>query len=169
MNIENYLKYNLSPFERSEMSQFRLGISSLNIVTGWFGNQILDERLCTLCEFNAIEHESHFLIQCRLYDELRSQWVSHILYTAPNLAGRYKIDKCIVIFYIHHRITVIIFTLLSATKTPSIQNIYIWWVMCTLPVFIHDHNTLLLWKRFCSIHVLALYVNKTTCYYYYIS
>ena len=69
MDIENYIKYNLSSSERSAMAQFRFGILPLNIGTGRFRNQALDERLCTLCEFNEIEDESHFLFQCSLYDE----------------------------------------------------------------------------------------------------
>ena len=50
--IENYIKYNLSSSERSVMAQFRFGILPLNIETGRFRNQALEERLCTLCEFN---------------------------------------------------------------------------------------------------------------------
>ena len=63
MGIVNYIKYNLSSSERSVMAQFRFGILPLNIETGQFRNQVLDERLCTLCEFNEIEDESHFLFK----------------------------------------------------------------------------------------------------------
>ena len=73
MDIENYIKYNLSSSERSAMAQFRFGILPPNIETGRFRNQALDERLCTLCEFNEIEDESHFLFQCSL-------WFKHILF-----------------------------------------------------------------------------------------
>ena len=48
MDIENYIKYNLSSSERSAMAQFRFGILPLNIETGRFRNQALDDRLCTL-------------------------------------------------------------------------------------------------------------------------
>ena len=50
MDIENYIKYNLSSSERSAMAQFRFGILPLNIETRRFRNEALDERLCTLCE-----------------------------------------------------------------------------------------------------------------------
>ena len=73
LGIENYITYNLSSSERSAMAQFRFGILPLNIETGRFRNQALEERLCTLCEFNEIEDESHFLFKCSLYDELRSE------------------------------------------------------------------------------------------------
>ena len=99
------IKYNLSSSERSAMEQFRFGILPLNIETGRFRNQVLDERLCTLCEFNEIEDESHFLFQCSLYDELRSEWVSHIVNKTANFLELDKINKFKVIFDIHHRIT----------------------------------------------------------------
>ena len=107
MDIENYIKYNLSSSERSAMAQFRFGILQLNIETGRFRNQALGERLCTLCEFNEIEDESHFLFQCRLYDELRSEWVSNFVNKTANFLELDKLDKFKVIFdnIIHHRIT----------------------------------------------------------------
>ena len=98
MDIENYIKYNLSSSERSAMAQFRFGILPLNIETGQFRNQALDERLCTLCEFNEIEDESHFLFQCCLYDELRNEWVSHIVNKTANFLELDKINKFKVIF-----------------------------------------------------------------------
>ena len=105
MNIENYIIYNMSPSERSAMAQFRFGILPLNIETGRFRNQALDERFCTLCEFNEIEDGSHFLFQCSLYDDLRSnyKWVSHN--KTPNFLELDKIDKFKVTFDIQHRIT----------------------------------------------------------------
>ena len=36
LRIENYVKYNLTPSERSAMAQFRFGILPLNIETGRF-------------------------------------------------------------------------------------------------------------------------------------
>ena len=63
------------------------------------------KRLCTLCEFNEIEDESYFLFQCSLYDELRSEWVSHIVNKTANFLELDKINKFKVTFDIHHRIT----------------------------------------------------------------
>ena len=87
------------------MAQFRFGILPLNIETGHFRNQALEERLCTLCEFNEIEDESHFLFKCSLYDELRSEWVSHIVNKTANFLELDKINKFKVIFDTHHTIT----------------------------------------------------------------
>ena len=60
LSVENYVKYNLTPAERSAIPQFRFGILPLNIETGRFRNQPVQDRLCTLCEFNEIEDECHF-------------------------------------------------------------------------------------------------------------
>ena len=100
MDIEN-IKYNLSSSERSAMAQFRFGILPLNIEIGRFRNQALDERLCTLCEFNEIK-DSHFLFQCSLYDELRSEWVSHIVNKTANFLERDKINVCTFVVYMHN-------------------------------------------------------------------
>ena len=93
MDIENYIKYNRSSSERSALAQFRFGIVPLNIENGRFRNQSLDERLCTLCEFNETEDESHFFIQCSLFDQLTSAWVSHIVYKTSHFLELDKIDK----------------------------------------------------------------------------
>jgi hypothetical protein len=62
LHVENYVLYNLSISERCVMAQFRLGILPLNIETGRFRNQPIEERICDLCELNEIEDESHFLL-----------------------------------------------------------------------------------------------------------
>ena len=72
------------------MAQFRFGMLPLNIETERFSSQALDERLCTLCEFNEIEDESRCLFQCSLYVDLRSKWVSHILHKTLNFL---ELDK----------------------------------------------------------------------------
>ena len=100
----------------------------MNIETGRFRNQTLDERLCTLCEFNEIEDESRFVFQCSLYDELRSEWVSHIVNKTANFLELDQINKFKVIFDIHHRITakfifIFYFALLSGKKRKFMQDI----------------------------------------------
>ena len=87
------------------MAQFRFGILPLNIETERFRNQALDERLCTLCEFNEIEDKSSFLFKCSLYDELQSEWVLHIVNKTANFIELDKINNFKVIFDTHHRIT----------------------------------------------------------------
>ena len=44
----------------------------MNLEVSRFKNIREDERLCHLCELNEVENESHFLLYCPLYDELRT-------------------------------------------------------------------------------------------------
>ena len=45
MDIETYIKYNLSSSERSAMAQFRFGILPLNIETRRFKNQAMEDSV----------------------------------------------------------------------------------------------------------------------------
>ena len=105
LSVENYVKYNLTPSERSAMAQFRFGILPLNIETGRFRNQPVQDRLCTLCEFNEIEDECHFLFKCSLYNDLRNDWIRNITDKTPDFVEMDTTTKFKVIFAIHHRIT----------------------------------------------------------------
>ena len=71
LEVEKYVTLNFSKHERSTMAQFRCGILPLRIETGRYVNEPLDERLCTMCDAGQIESEIHFLLDCKLYDEIR--------------------------------------------------------------------------------------------------
>ena len=43
----------------------------LEIETGKFLGLNVEDRLCQVCDQNAVENEIHFLLHCTLYDELR--------------------------------------------------------------------------------------------------
>ena len=170
--IKNYIKYNLSSSERSAMAQFRFGILPLNIETGRFRNQGLDERLCTLCAFNETEDESHFLFQCSLYDEVRSEWVSHIVNKTVNFLELDKINKFKVILDIildiHHRITAkfILRCYQLRKEVYTVYNVLCAHLSCICITCVHRNSFTIsgvhysvLVKIVCSIHVFALYVD----------
>ena len=69
LSTENYVKYNLTPSDRSAMAQFRFRILPQNRETGRFQNQPVEDGLCTLCEFYEIEDEWHFLFKCSPYND----------------------------------------------------------------------------------------------------
>ena len=69
---EDYVRFNICRRQRSLMAQFRIGILPLHVETGRFRGVPLEERLCLLCSKNAIEDEQHFVLDCELYQELRS-------------------------------------------------------------------------------------------------
>ena len=43
----------------------------LKIETGRFLGLNVEDRLCQVCDQNAVENEIHFLLHCTLYDDLR--------------------------------------------------------------------------------------------------
>ena len=67
LEMDKYLRYNLTRSERSYISQFRLGVLPLRIETGRFVREEISKRTCVLCDDNKIENEIHFLIHCNAY------------------------------------------------------------------------------------------------------
>jgi hypothetical protein len=43
----------------------------------------INERKCTFC--NALEDEFHFVLQCRLYSQLRTQYIPICYWISPNM------------------------------------------------------------------------------------
>ena len=70
---EDYVKFNISRRQRSLMAQFRIGILPLHVETGRFRGTPLEERICQMCNNNVIEDEKHFLVECNLYQEHRTE------------------------------------------------------------------------------------------------
>ncbi len=58
---------------RAILSQFRCRVLHLKVETGRFQDINVEYRLCTKYEVNAIETESHFLLYCNKYNQLRYQ------------------------------------------------------------------------------------------------
>ena len=69
--VEQYCKMILSLRHRAAFAKFRCGVAPLRIESGRFENIPLEERKCFFC--NAIESESHALLDCILYTDLRSE------------------------------------------------------------------------------------------------
>ncbi len=53
------------------LAKFRSGIIPLSIETGRFQNMPREFRLCTMCNDNVIEDETHFIFYCNQYNDLR--------------------------------------------------------------------------------------------------
>jgi hypothetical protein len=69
---------------RSLIAQIRLGILPLNIETGRFKNQPVEERICQMCENNLVEDEVHFILNCPAYEDIRIQLYNSITYVNFN-------------------------------------------------------------------------------------
>ena len=96
LEVENYVKFNLTSNQRSVTAQLRAGILPLNIETGRFRNIKLEDRLCTLCNLKAVESEPHFLFDCRCYENLRRKFLENICTYYPNFnALSYENRLCI--------------------------------------------------------------------------
>ena len=70
-HIESHIKQIISKKYRAVLAQFRSGILPLKVETGRFSNIPLAKRLYEFCSSNAIEDETHFLLYCDHYNELR--------------------------------------------------------------------------------------------------
>ena len=69
-----YLTTNLSRPHKRIISQFRIGNHHLNIETGRHKRPKIppEQRMCHFC--NSVEDESHFLIDCQMYNDSRRDY-----------------------------------------------------------------------------------------------
>ena len=70
-DVEPYVYRVLHRGHRSILAQFRTGILPLAIETGRYNDTPPENRFCILCNENLVEDESHFLFQCKLYEDER--------------------------------------------------------------------------------------------------
>ena len=70
--LENYLLHE-SLENRKNLTRLRISSHKLAVETGRYINIALNERLCQLCECNAVEDEYHFVMNCPFYENLRSE------------------------------------------------------------------------------------------------
>ena len=68
---EEYLLTHISRSQRSLLAQLRCGILPLRIETGRYVGEEPNQRLCTMCNNNEIEDESHFILNCNFYQDDR--------------------------------------------------------------------------------------------------
>ena len=93
---ENYVTNVTNRQHRSVLAQFRCGILPLKVETGRYQNIPLEYRLCIVCRENEIETESHFLLHCEKYKEIRDNFLMRLdgLYRLhPNFAMYCDGDK----------------------------------------------------------------------------
>ena len=55
-----------------EVAKIRDGSNRLRIEQGRYEKEQIHERVCRLCPSGSVEDESHFLLQCPVYDDLRN-------------------------------------------------------------------------------------------------
>ena len=119
---EEYLSFNVTRYQRSLMSQFRLGNLPLEIEVGRFRDIPLCNRICQMCAKNTVEDEIHFLCECESYIDYRHTLFSHAQETDPNFVSKDVIDK-FVFLKSNHQKQVIYF--LSKAFNKRTQSLYI--------------------------------------------
>eukprot|EP00732_Lithocolla_globosa_P000949 Lithocolla_globosa_v1_NODE_382_length_4223_cov_41.541747.p1 type:complete len:1269 gc:universal NODE_382_length_4223_cov_41.541747:343-4149(+) len=87
LKFESYLRTpHLTSNQKSQITKMRLGDNNLRICTGRrkYQYEEHDDRLCTLCENNEVESESHFLLHCPFYSDERNFLIEKFFDTKPN-------------------------------------------------------------------------------------
>ena len=93
---EPYCKLILPLRHRSAFTKFRCGVAPLRIETGRYENKPLEERKCPFCD--EVENESHVVLSCYLYDDLRIALFNTALTFNPNFMDLTTEDKLIFLF-----------------------------------------------------------------------
>ena len=61
---------------RSALSRFRCGVAPIRLETGRYERLPVCERVCPFCK-DVVENETHVIISCPLYDDLRQQMIDY--------------------------------------------------------------------------------------------
>ena len=70
--MEKYVTAHMTRAERSAMAKFRCGTAPIRIETGRYEGRTVENRICSFgCM--EIENEAHVLIDCPVYDDLRTR------------------------------------------------------------------------------------------------
>lgn len=89
---EYYLKY--PNFEtRRLFTQFRISDHRLQIEKGRYLKLPREQRICTTCE--TIEDEKHFLLYCKINENLRNTFFDDISFKIPNFNNFTDIEKLV--------------------------------------------------------------------------
>lgn len=86
LELEKYLTLTVSYKYKNAFCKLRCSTHNLNIETGRHSNTPREERYCKYCESNNIkniETEFHFIMECKLYVELRKELLPENLYKNP--------------------------------------------------------------------------------------
>ena len=77
IGLENYLIDIKNVKLRFQLSRFRLSNHSLKIEIGRHNGIPKDQRYCAFCE-NIVETEIHFMLDCPLYDPMRTKLIEYV-------------------------------------------------------------------------------------------
>ena len=89
--VEVYCKMLLPLKHRSAFAKFRCGVAPIRIETGRYEGLSIEERICPFC--SNIEDEKHVLLDCRVYNDLRTALLDKALYFVPGFTDLSNLEK----------------------------------------------------------------------------
>jgi hypothetical protein len=93
---EVYCKIIMPPRHRAAFSKFRCGVAPLKIETGRYVGLAVNQRKCPFCD--NVESESHVLLECHLYSDLREILFNRASVYENNFLNMSKEDKLVFLF-----------------------------------------------------------------------
>ena len=93
---EKYCEIIMPPRHRAAFSKFRCGVAPLKIETGRYSGLPVSERKCPFCD--SVEDESHVILDCYLYNDLRETLFDRASVLDHNFMNLTKQDKLVFLF-----------------------------------------------------------------------
>ena len=96
MGRETYLQDITNPRHRQAMSRLRLSGHNLEIERGRYTKTPRNERICKYCDHkgkNAVEDETHFLLNCPMFEELRAKYLPKEILDNRHMSQEQKLVK----------------------------------------------------------------------------
>jgi len=100
--VEHYCTLIMPPSHRSALSKFRCGVAPIRLETGRFEKLPESERICPLCNSGEVESESHVLLKCPIYSDIRTELFENMVRAVPNFFDVSFIDQLNFIFTTTH-------------------------------------------------------------------
>ena len=82
---------------RSDFAKFRTGVAPLRIETGRYECIPEIERSCIFCK-DSVGDEIHLLLECPLYNEIRSELIQYAQIANVNFNSLKELDKFVFLF-----------------------------------------------------------------------
>jgi hypothetical protein len=85
--VEGYITCVMGRAQRRALAQFRSGVAPIRLETGRYerGRYLpVEERICYLCDNNAVESEIHVILECPVYNDIREDLFHHCNTSMPN-------------------------------------------------------------------------------------
>ena len=95
-STESYCHLIMSPYHRAAFSKFRCGVAPLRIETGRYERLDVLDRKCPFCD--NVEDESHVILDCYLYHDLRHMLFDKAVSVNPNFLSMSKNDQLVFLF-----------------------------------------------------------------------